>query len=90
LAVVAASAVAGITGTDDVASFVALTTLASGALLLVLAGLRMEWIAQFRPRAVDTPRLGTSNVPDRVAGRRKRAIGRGSNRDMSRHASIAR
>ena len=56
LAAVAASAVAvaGITGTDDVASFVALMTLASGALFLVLAVLRMGWIAQFLSRAVVT------------------------------------
>ena len=56
LAAVAASAVAvaGITGTDDVASFVAFMTLASGALFLVLALLRMGWIAQFLSRAVVT------------------------------------
>ena len=56
LAAVAASAVAvaGITGTDDIASFVALMTLASGALFLVLAVLRMGWIAQFLSRAVVT------------------------------------
>ena len=56
LAAVAASAVAvaGITGTDDVASFVALMTLASGALFLVLAVLKMGWIAQFLSRAVVT------------------------------------
>ena len=56
LAAVAASAVAvaGITGIDDVASFVALMTLASGALFLVLALLRMGWIAQFLSRAVVT------------------------------------
>jgi SulP family sulfate permease len=56
LAAVAASAVAvaGITGIDDVASFVALMALASGALFLVLAVLRMGWIAQFLSRAVVT------------------------------------
>jgi SulP family sulfate permease len=56
LAAVAASAVAvaGITGTDDIASFVALMTLASGAFFLVLAVLRMGWIAQFLSRAVVT------------------------------------
>jgi MFS superfamily sulfate permease-like transporter len=56
LAAVAASAVAvaGITGTDDVASFVALMTLASGVVFLVLAVLRMGWIAQFLSRAVVT------------------------------------
>ena len=56
LAAVAASAVAvaGISGTDDVASFVALMTLASGALFLVLAVLKMGWIAQFLSRAVVT------------------------------------
>ena len=56
MAAVAASAVAaaGITGTDDIASFVALMTLASGALFLLLAVLRMGWIAQFLSRAVVT------------------------------------
>ena len=56
LAAVAASAVAvaGITGTEDVASFVAAITLASGVLFLLLAVLRMGWIAQFLSRAVVT------------------------------------
>lgn len=56
LAAVAASAVAvaGIKGIDDVASFVATVTLASGALFLVLAVLKMGWIAQFLSRAVVT------------------------------------
>src|SRR5690349_11983069 len=56
LAAVAASAVAaaGITGSQDVASFVAAITLASGVLFLVLAVLRMGWIAQFLSRAVVT------------------------------------
>jgi high affinity sulfate transporter 1 len=56
LAAVAASAVvvAGITGIQDVASFVALITLGSGALFLVLAVLKMGWIAQFLSRAVIT------------------------------------
>ena len=56
LAAVAASAVAvaGITGTQDVASFVAAITLASGVLFLSLAVLRMGWIAQFLSRAVVT------------------------------------
>ena len=56
LAAVAASAVAvaGITGTQDVASFVAAITLASGVLFLLLAVLRMGWIAQFLSRAVVT------------------------------------
>ena len=56
LAAVAASAVAvaGITGTQDVASFVAAITLASGVLSLLLAVLRMGWIAQFLSRAVVT------------------------------------
>jgi SulP family sulfate permease len=56
LAAVAASAVvvAGITGIQDVASFVALITLCSGALYLVLAVLKMGWIAQFLSRAVVT------------------------------------
>ncbi len=56
LAAVAASAVAvaGITATQDVASFVAAITLASGVLFLLLAVLRMGWIAQFLSRAVVT------------------------------------
>ncbi|MFY9931551.1 MAG: sulfate permease [Streptosporangiaceae bacterium] len=56
LAAVAASAVAvaGITGTENVASFVAAITLASGLLFLLLAVLRMGWIAQFLSRAVVT------------------------------------
>jgi SulP family sulfate permease len=56
LAAVAASAVAvaGITGTQDVASFVAAITLASGILFLLIAVLRMGWIAQFLSRAVVT------------------------------------
>src|SRR5206468_12953394 len=56
LAAVAASAVAaaGISGQQNVASFVALITLASGVLFLVLAILRMGWIAQFLSRAVVT------------------------------------
>lgn len=49
LAAVAASAVvaAKISGTEDVATFVATITLASGLLFLLLAVLRMGWIAQF-------------------------------------------
>ncbi|BCW70258.1 sulfate permease [Arthrobacter sp. NicSoilB8] len=56
LAAVAASAVlaAGITGEQDVASFVAGITLASGILFLLLAVLKMGWIAQFLSRAVVT------------------------------------
>ena len=56
LAAVAASAVlaAGLTGEQDVASFVAGITLASGVLYLLLAVLRMGWIAQFLSRAVVT------------------------------------
>jgi sulfate permease, SulP family len=56
LAAVAASAVAvaGVTGIRDVASFVALITVVSGALYLVLAVLKMGWIAQFLSRAVVT------------------------------------
>jgi SulP family sulfate permease len=56
LAAVAASAVvtAGITDQQDVASFVAGLTLASGLLFLALAILRMGWIAQFLSRAVVT------------------------------------
>src|SRR4051794_1061997 len=56
LAAVAASAVlaAGITGEDDVATFVAGITLASGVLFFVLALLKMGWIARFLSRAVVT------------------------------------
>lgn len=56
LAAVAASAVlvAGVTNEQDVASFVAGITLASGVLFLLLAVLRMGWIAQFLSRAVVT------------------------------------
>jgi sulfate permease, SulP family len=56
LAAVAASAVlaAKITGPEDVASFVATITLASGLLFLLLAVFKMGWIAQFLSRAVVT------------------------------------
>jgi high affinity sulfate transporter 1 len=56
LAAVAASAVlaAGLTDEQEVASFVAGITLASGLLFLLLAVLRMGWIAQFLSRAVVT------------------------------------
>lgn len=56
LAAVAASAVlaAGITDGADIASFVAGITLAAGLLFLVLAVLKMGWIAQFLSRAVVT------------------------------------
>jgi len=56
LAAVAASAVAaaGLTAAGDVATFVAGITLASGAMFLLLAVLRMGWIAQFLSRAVVT------------------------------------
>jgi sulfate permease, SulP family len=56
LAAVAASAVvaAGITGVDNVAAFVAMITLASGALFLLMALFKMGWIAQFLSRAVVT------------------------------------
>ena len=56
LAAVAASTVvaAGLTDQAEVASFVAGLTLASGLLFLVLAVLRMGWIAQFLSRAVVT------------------------------------
>src|SRR3982750_203287 len=56
LAAVAASAVlaAGITGEDDVATFVAGITLAAGVLFFVLALLKMGWIARFLSRAVVT------------------------------------
>ena len=56
LAAVAASAVAvaGVTGTQNVASFVAMITLVSGLLFLLLAVLKMGWISQFLSRAVVT------------------------------------
>jgi SulP family sulfate permease len=56
LAAVAAGAVAivGITEADQVASFVALVTLISGALFILLALFRMGRIAQFLSRAVVT------------------------------------
>jgi len=56
LAAIAASAVlaAGISGETDVATFVAGITLVSGLLFLVLALLRMGWVAQFLSRAVVT------------------------------------
>jgi sulfate permease, SulP family len=56
LAAVAASAVAvaGVTGTQNVAAFVAMITLVSGLLFLLLALLKMGWIAQFLSRAVVT------------------------------------
>ena len=56
LAAVAASAVAtaGLTSQGDVASFVAGLTLASGLLFLLLAVLKMGWVAQFLSRAVVT------------------------------------
>ncbi len=56
LAAVAAGAVlaAGIKEEKDVASFVAGITLASGVLFLLLAVLKMGWLAQFLSRAVVT------------------------------------
>jgi SulP family sulfate permease len=56
LAAVAAAAVlaAGISGGQDVATFVAGITLASGLLFVLLAVFRMGWIAQFLSRAVVT------------------------------------
>ena len=56
LAAVAAGAVlaAGITGEAEIATFVAGITLAAGVLFLLLAVLRMGWIARFLSRAVVT------------------------------------
>ena len=56
LAAVAASAVlaAGITNEQEVATFVAGITLASGIVFVLLAVLKMGWIAQFLSRAVVT------------------------------------
>ena len=55
-AAVAASAVlaAKVSGTQDIASFVATITLASGVLFLLLAVFKMGWVAQFLSRAVVT------------------------------------
>ena len=56
LAAVAASAVvvAGVTGVQNVAAFVAMITLISGVVFLLLAAFKMGWIAQFLSRAVVT------------------------------------
>jgi sulfate permease, SulP family len=56
LAAVAASAVAvaGVKGIQDAAALVAMITLVSGVLFLLLAVLKMGWIAQFLSRAVVT------------------------------------
>src|SRR3984957_1758316 len=56
LAAVAASAVvaAKLTGTTDAATFVPTIALASGVLFLLIAVLKMGWIAQFLSRAVVT------------------------------------
>ncbi len=56
LAAVAASAVAvaGISDIEQVAAFVALVTLVSGAVFLLVAILKMGWIARFLSRAVVT------------------------------------
>jgi SulP family sulfate permease len=56
LAAVAASAVAaaGVAGEHDVATFVAGVTLVTGLLFVVMAVLRMGWIAQFLSKAVVT------------------------------------
>ena len=56
LAAVAAAAVlaAGLSGEQDVATFVAGITLVSGLLFVLLAVFRMGWIAQFLSRAVVT------------------------------------
>ena len=56
LAAVAASAIlaAGVSGAQDAASFVAMITLVSGCLFLLLAVFKMGWIAQFLSRAVVT------------------------------------
>ncbi len=74
LAAAAASAVlaAGLAG-GDVASFVAGITLASGLVFLLLAVLRMGWVAQFLARAV-------------VTGYGRRAAPRGAAR--ARHAGV--
>lgn len=56
LAAVAASAVlaAGVTGVDDTASLVATITLGAGLLFLLMAALKMGWVARFLSRAVVT------------------------------------
>ena len=82
LAAVAASAVAvaGITGIQDVASFVAMITLVSGVLFLLLALLKMGWIAQFLSRAVVTGFLFGAAIDvviaPRAAARGRRRAGR--------------
>ncbi len=76
LAAVAASAVvaAKITGTEDVASFVATITLASGVLFLILAVFKMGWIAQFLSRAVVTGFLFGAAI-DVVIGELPKLVG---------------
>ena len=53
---------AKISGTENVASFVATITLASGLLFLALAIFRMGWIAQFLSKAVVTGFLAGAAV----------------------------
>ena len=76
LAAVAASAViaAGISGGADTATFVAGITLASGALFLIFAALRLAWIARFLSRAVVTGFLFGAGI-DVVVGELSKVTG---------------
>ena len=84
LAAVAAGAVlaAGVTGATEVASFVAGITLASGVLFLLLAVLRMGWIARFLSRAVVTGFLFGAAI-DVVIGELPKLTGTDSSGDNS-------
>lgn len=79
LAAVAASAVlaAGISGGAETATFVAGITLASGALFLVFAALRLAWIARFLSRAVVTGFLFGAGI-DVVIGELPKVTGTSS------------
>jgi SulP family sulfate permease len=86
LAAVAASAVlaARLSNENDIASFVAGITLASGILFLLLAVLKMGWIAQFLSRAVVTGFLFGAAI-DVVIGELPKLTGT----DVSGNNSIA-
>jgi SulP family sulfate permease len=84
LAAVAASAVAvtGLSDIDDVASLVATITLASGVLYLLMAVLRMGWLARFLSRAVVTGFLFGAAI-DVVIGELPKLTGTETNGDNS-------
>ncbi len=86
LAAVAASAVAvaGIKGVQDAASLVAMITLVSGVLFLLLAVLKMGWIAQFLSRAVVTGFLFGAAI-DVVIGELPKLPGTRTTRTRSRN-----